>query len=49
MSRNSHMELNKITLTGWVDQILEKSFTNKNIKSGFRATFIWPFNPKGNG
>ncbi len=43
------MELNKITLTRWVDQILEQSFTNKKIKFGFKATFIWPFNPKGNG
>jgi hypothetical protein len=36
---NSHMELKKITLTRSVNQILEQSFININIKFGFRATF----------
>jgi hypothetical protein len=31
MSRNNHMELNKITLVGWVDQALEQSLTKKNL------------------
>jgi hypothetical protein len=40
------MEPHKITLVRWVDQALEQSLT-KNISSfGFRATCIWPFNPK---
>jgi hypothetical protein len=45
------MELKKITLTRSVNQILEQSFININIKFGFRATFtpkvmdkIWPLN-----
>jgi hypothetical protein len=29
MSINNHMELNKITLVGWVDQALEQSLTKK--------------------
>ncbi len=46
MSRSNHMEPNKITLVGWVDQAINQSLTKKNIKVGFKATCIWPFNPK---
>jgi hypothetical protein len=31
MSRNNHMELDKITLVGWVDQALEQSLIKKNL------------------
>ncbi len=40
------MELDKIILVGWVDHAIDQSFTKKNIKAGFKATCIWPFNPK---
>ncbi len=46
MSRSNHQELDKITLTNWVDQALEQSLSTKNIKSKFRSTSIWPINPK---
>lgn len=39
------MEPNKITLVGWVDQVLEHALTKRNIKSGFKATYIWPLDP----
>jgi hypothetical protein len=29
MSKNNHMELDKITFVGWVDQALEQSLTKK--------------------
>jgi hypothetical protein len=40
------MEPDKITLAKWVHQVLEQSFTWKNIKFEFKATNIWPFNSK---
>jgi hypothetical protein len=46
MAKKYHMEPNKIILTRWVDQALYHSFTKQNIKSRFRATYIWPYNPK---
>jgi hypothetical protein len=46
MSKNNHVELYKITLIGLVDQVLEQSLTNKNIKFGFKVIDIWPFNLK---
>jgi hypothetical protein len=46
MFRNNHMELDKITLIGWVDQAFEQSLTKKNIKSRFKTTGLWPLNPK---
>jgi len=46
MSRNNHMEPNKIILVGCVDQAINQSLTKKNIKSGFKVIGIWPFNPK---
>jgi hypothetical protein len=33
MSRSNHMEPNKITLVGWVNQALKQSFIKQNIKS----------------
>jgi len=38
------MELDKITLIGWVDQALDKSITEQNIKFGFRVIGIYPLN-----
>lgn len=46
MAKKYYMESNKIILTRWVDQALNHSFTKQNIKSKFRATYIWPYNPK---
>lgn len=31
MFLKNHMELDKITLVGWVDQVLEQSLTKKNL------------------
>jgi hypothetical protein len=33
MLRSNHMEPNKITLVGWVNQALKQSFIKQNIKS----------------
>ncbi len=46
MVQNNHMEPNKITLVGWVDQALNQSLMKQNIKYGFGATSIWFYNPK---
>jgi hypothetical protein len=40
------MELNKITLVGWVDQTLDKSITKQNIRFGFRVIGICLLNPR---
>ncbi len=45
MFRSNNMEPNKIVLVGWVDHAIDQSLTKKNIKVGFKATCIWPFNP----
>jgi hypothetical protein len=39
-------ELNKCTFVAWVDKVLNETLFLKNIMSEFRATRIWPFNPK---
>jgi hypothetical protein len=44
--KSNHMELDKITMVGWVDHAIDKSLMKKNIKARFKATSIWPFNPK---
>jgi hypothetical protein len=36
------MELDKITLARWVDQVFEQVLTKKNIKYGFKVPCIWP-------
>ncbi len=46
MARSKYMELDNITLVGWVDKALNHSFTKHNITSGFKVTHIWPYNPK---
>lgn len=46
MFRSNHIEPNKMTVIGWVDQTLEQLVTKKNIKFGFKATCILPLNPK---
>ncbi len=46
MFRSNHMELDKITIVGWVNQAINQSFTKRNIKAGFTVTNSWPFNPK---
>jgi hypothetical protein len=35
------VELNKITLVGCMDKVLNQSLTKQNIKSRFRATCIY--------
>jgi hypothetical protein len=46
MVRSNHRELNKATLVNWVNKTLKQLLFKKNIKSNFKATKIWPFNPK---
>jgi hypothetical protein len=45
MVKRNYIELDKISLVGWVDKALNQTFTRKNIISRFKATRIWPFNP----
>jgi hypothetical protein len=46
VSKNNHMEPNKIIMGRWVDHAINQSLMKKNIKARFKATGIWPFNPK---
>jgi hypothetical protein len=46
MFKSNYMELDKITLIGWVDHALDKSITEQNIRFGFRVTCIYPLNPR---
>jgi len=46
MVRNNHRKLNKATLISWVDKTPVQLLFKKNIKSNFKATKVWPFNPK---
>ncbi len=46
MIRNNHLELDKVTLASWVDKTLNQSLSKQNILNGFRATWVWPLNPK---
>ncbi len=46
MFRSNHMEPNKITVIGRVDQTLEQLVTKKNIEFGLKATCILAFNPR---
>ncbi len=46
MVRSNHRKLNKATLINWVDKTLNQLLFKKNIKFNFKATKIWPFNPK---
>ena len=41
---NKYKRVEKTDLCEWTSQTLEKSLTDKNIKSGFRKTRIWPYN-----
>jgi hypothetical protein len=41
MVRRNYIELNKITLAGWVNKALDITFTRKNIMSRFKGTRIW--------
>jgi hypothetical protein len=42
--RNKNRGANKEVLAKWVSAALEKALSEKNIKNGFRATGIFPFN-----
>ncbi len=44
MVRNQQNEPNKIEFVGWVDRGLDKSLSNLNIKSEFKAIRILRFN-----
>jgi hypothetical protein len=46
MFRNNHRELNKVTLTCWVDRAFNQSLSKQNIKVGFKTIRIWPLNPR---
>ncbi len=46
MFKSIYMELDKITLIGWVDQGLDKSITKQNIRFEFRVTCMYPLNPR---
>jgi hypothetical protein len=43
--RNKSKGASKEVLASWVSAALEKSLTEKNIKSKFRTIGIFPFNP----
>jgi hypothetical protein len=43
--RNKSQGATKEVLAKWVSAALDKAMSEKNIKSGFRATGIFPFNP----
>jgi hypothetical protein len=42
--KNNYLELDKVTLTMWMDKALQQSLKNENIKSRFRVSGIWPLN-----
>jgi hypothetical protein len=44
--RNKSAGVSKEVLESWVSAALEKAYTEKNVKSGFRSTGISPFNPR---
>jgi hypothetical protein len=46
MVRRNYTKLDKITLVGWVDKALNLTFIRKNIMSGFKDRWIWPFSPR---
>jgi hypothetical protein len=47
MFKSNYMEPDKITLARWVDQALDKSIMEQNIKFGFRVIGIYLLNPRG--
>ncbi len=44
MAKNNFLELDKITLSKWVDKALQQSLKKENIKFGFKVCKIWPLN-----
>jgi hypothetical protein len=44
MSKNLNQPTSKDTLAQWVSLSLRKALTENNIKKGFSAIEIWPFN-----
>ncbi len=46
MSKNNYMELDKLTLGGWVDQTLDKSIMKQNVRFGFKVINIYLINPR---
>jgi hypothetical protein len=46
MVRRNYTKSNKIALARWVNKTLNLTFTRKNIMSGFKGTWFWPFNPR---
>jgi hypothetical protein len=46
MDKNKYQEPNKITLVDSMDKTLDLSLTLQNIRSSFRVTRIWSFNPR---
>jgi hypothetical protein len=46
MVENEYQELNKITLVGWVEKIIDQLLTKDNISSRFNVINIRPLNLK---
>jgi hypothetical protein len=46
MVSNNYIELNKVTLTRWIDTTLDQSLSKNNMKIGFKVIGIRPLNPK---
>jgi hypothetical protein len=44
--QNRGQAAQKEDLAKWVSLGLERALTSKNIKQGFRGTWIWPLNPE---
>ncbi len=46
MSKTNYMDIVKITIIGWVDQALDNSIMQQNIRFGFKVTRIYLLNPR---
>ncbi len=46
MVKHNYNEPDKVIFATWVDKALDVVLFKRNIKSGFKVTRIWPFNPK---
>jgi hypothetical protein len=44
MVKRNYTELDKITLTRWVEKALDLTLTRKNMMLGFKGIGIWPLN-----
>jgi hypothetical protein len=44
MVKNNYLELDKVTISAWVDKALQQSLKNENIKLRFRVSGILSLN-----